>query len=74
VRPEKIRIGAPREGDNVLKGTVMVASYLGTSLQYVVHTPAGAEITVMAQNVGDPAAAPGAEVELAFRPEHTFVV
>jgi spermidine/putrescine transport system ATP-binding protein len=74
VRPEKIRIGAPVDGDNVLRGTVMVASYLGTSLQYVVQTPAGAELTVVAQNVGAAAVAPGAEVELCWRPEHTFVV
>jgi spermidine/putrescine transport system ATP-binding protein len=74
VRPEKIRIGGARDGDNVLRGTVMVASYLGTSLQYVVRTAGGAELTVMAQNVGEVPAAPGAEVELAWRPEHTFIV
>jgi spermidine/putrescine transport system ATP-binding protein len=74
VRPEKIRIGAAADGDNVLRGTVMVASYLGTSLQYIVRTAAGAELTVVAQNVGDQAAAAGAEVDLSWRPEHTFVV
>lgn len=74
VRPEKIRLGGVRDGDNVIRGTVVLASYLGTSLQYVVRTAAGAEMTVVAQNAGDPGAAPGAEVELAWRPEHTFIV
>jgi spermidine/putrescine transport system ATP-binding protein len=74
VRPEKIRMGAPVDGDNVLRGTVMVASYLGTSLQYVVRTPAGAELSVVAQNAGEAGVAPGTEVELAWRPEHTFIV
>ena len=77
VRPEKIRIAGAdgaRPDDNVLRGTVMVASYLGTSLQYVVRTAAGAELTVVEQNAGEAATAPGAEVELAWRPEHTFVV
>lgn len=76
VRPEKIRIGPPADGENALRGTVLVASYLGTALQYVVRTPGGSELTVLAQNDGDgrPSAGPGAEVELSWRPEHTFVV
>lgn len=74
VRPEKIRIGTARDGENVLRGTVRLASYLGTSLQYVVRTAGGAELTVVAQNVGEAAVAAGAEVDLAWRPEHTFIV
>ena len=75
VRPEKLRIvDAPPEGANVVRGRVDVAAYLGVSLQFVVRTPAGDEITVIEQNRDAPTPGPGQEVVLAWRPEHTFVV
>ena len=78
VRPEKLEIftEAP-EGRNVLKGRVEVAAYLGVSLQYVVRTPGGEELTVIEQNRSGAHAGtvgPGRDVLLAWRPEHTFVV
>ena len=77
VRPEKLSIcrsEAP-EGTNVLRGRVEVASFLGVSLQYIVRTPGGEELMVIEQNRGDgDAVGPGADVLLAWRPEHTFVV
>jgi spermidine/putrescine transport system ATP-binding protein len=82
VRPEKITI-AP-SGDeassatrNVIHGRVSVASYLGVSIQYVVETPAGRELTVIAPNRdGDAAGSigPGRDVSLSWDPIHTFVV
>jgi spermidine/putrescine transport system ATP-binding protein len=81
VRPEKLSIvAAPPDGCNVLRGRVDVASFLGVSLQYLVRTPGGEELTVIEQNNRVPShphggsVGPGQEVLLAWRPEHTFVV
>ncbi len=77
VRPEKLAIvdpGADADGHNVLRGTVEVAAFLGTSLQYLVRTPSGHELTVIEQNRDGGAHGPGREVALTWRPEHTFVV
>jgi spermidine/putrescine transport system ATP-binding protein len=81
VRPEKITLvrdggPAPDGAVNVLRGQLTVASFLGTAMQYVVHMAGGEELTVVEQNRGSiaPAPQPGAEVSLAWRPEHTFVV
>ena len=57
VRPEKITLRAPANGAaadgdlNSLRGTVVVAAFLGTSIQYVVRAPGGEELTVFAQNL-----------------------
>jgi spermidine/putrescine transport system ATP-binding protein len=77
VRPEKLHIvepGGDTNGHNVLNGTVEVAAFLGVSLQYLVRTPGGHELTVIEQNRDGGALGPGREVTLAWRPEHTFVV
>jgi spermidine/putrescine transport system ATP-binding protein len=80
VRPEKIELlpaeATPPDGHaNVLRGHVSLASFLGTSLQYVIATPAGQELTVVQQNTeGREPLGPGRQVLLAWRPEHTFVV
>jgi spermidine/putrescine transport system ATP-binding protein len=81
VRPEKVTLSpanAPvTEGHNVLRGTVMVASFLGVSIQYVIRAAGGEELTVFAQNLdgAEPESlGPGREVQLAWDPQHTFVV
>ncbi|HET8536094.1 MAG TPA: ABC transporter ATP-binding protein [Solirubrobacteraceae bacterium] len=84
IRPEKIAIAtAGAEGEasstsrNVIHGRVTVASYLGVSIQYVVETKTGRELTVIAPNRdGDSAGSigPGRDVSLAWDPAHTFVV
>jgi len=81
VRPEKIVLvpagSEPDVGANVLRGTVVVASFLGVSIQYLVRTAGGEELTVIAQNAdggGADAFAVGREVQLAWKPTHTFVV
>jgi spermidine/putrescine transport system ATP-binding protein len=84
VRPEKIAISSNGAGGesssatrNVIHGRVTVASYLGTSIQYVVETKTGRELTVIAMNRGGDAAGsigPGRDVSLAWDPAHTFVV
>ncbi len=81
VRPEKIDLVASEEAAsvqgavNVIRGQVAVASFLGTSFQYVITTPGGEEITVVEQNRnGRHALGPGRQVLLAWHPENTFVV
>jgi spermidine/putrescine transport system ATP-binding protein len=81
VRPEKITLlppgAAPPDGANVLRGTVVVASFLGVSIQYLIRAAGGEELTVIAQNIdgsGPDAFAVGREVQLAWDPRHTFVV
>ncbi|MBA2348894.1 MAG: ABC transporter ATP-binding protein [Solirubrobacterales bacterium] len=80
VRPEKVRLlrdgVAPPEDANLLRGTIVVASFLGVSIQYLVRTKGGEELTVVVQNTeGEPDAfTVGSEVQLAWPPRHTFVV
>ena len=81
VRPEKVTLvpagrGCP-DGSNVLRGTVIVAAFLGVSIQYLISTAGGEELTVIAQNAdgAEPETlGPGREVQLAWMPQHTFVV
>ena len=81
VRPEKVTLlpaGAdPSPGANLLRGTVLVASFLGVSIQYLIRAAGGEELTVFAQNSDgtEPASfGAGREVQLAWDPQHTFVV
>jgi spermidine/putrescine transport system ATP-binding protein len=81
VRPEKVTLspaGADvATGANVLRGTVVVASFLGVSIQYVIRAAGGEELTVFAQNIdgAEPESlGPGREVQLSWDPQHTFVV
>jgi spermidine/putrescine transport system ATP-binding protein len=81
VRPEKVTLVPAGQdtpqGANVLRGTVVVASFLGVSIQYLVRTAGGEELTVIAQNAdgaGPDAFAVGRDVQLAWKPVHTFVV
>ena len=81
VRPEKITL-RPADGSgsgdaNVLRGTVVVAAFLGVSIQYVIRAAGGEELTVIAQNMdgsGPDTLGPGSEVDLTWNPQHTFVV
>jgi spermidine/putrescine transport system ATP-binding protein len=81
VRPEKITLlptGQPvPDGHNVLRGKIVVAAFLGVSIQYVIQAAGGEELTVFAQNTAgaEPEGlAVGREVQLVWKPEHTFVV
>jgi spermidine/putrescine transport system ATP-binding protein len=81
VRPEKITLvpaGQESPADaNVLHGTVIVAAFLGVSIQYLIKAAGGEELTVIAQNAdgAEPESfGPGREVQLAWNPQHTFVV
>jgi spermidine/putrescine transport system ATP-binding protein len=81
VRPEKVRLvpaGQEVRSDlNVLRGTVIVAAFLGVSIQYLIKAHGGEELTVFAQNSdgSEPdSLAAGREVQLVWEPQHTFAV
>jgi spermidine/putrescine transport system ATP-binding protein len=89
IRPEKLRLmpseladmpgaAASYEGHNRLEGSVLDASYVGVSTQYVVRTDEGHELVVYSQNLEVSGATEhlshGARVRLTWKPEHTFVI
>jgi spermidine/putrescine transport system ATP-binding protein len=86
VRPEKLRVVATddhlaiqSETDvNAISGTILDASYIGVSTQYLVETAAGHNITVYAQNLETSGSreglADGQRVLLTWKPQHTFVI
>jgi spermidine/putrescine transport system ATP-binding protein len=81
VRPEKLTLvpagmDAP-PGANALRGRVELASFLGTAIQYVVHTAGGEEFTAVEQNrlgAEPESIGPGREVTLAWDPAHSILV
>jgi spermidine/putrescine transport system ATP-binding protein len=74
IRPEKIRLGSPAEGENSLAGTVRETAYVGVATQYVVDTGAGT-LSVYVQNDGAaPSLQPHASTTLSWSPHATFVV
>jgi spermidine/putrescine transport system ATP-binding protein len=82
VRPEKLRV-LPRTAEvgaavNAVTGTVLDASYLGVSTQYLVETDDGRQMTVYAQNLetsgSSEVIADGEAVRLSWLPQHTFVI
>ncbi len=84
VRPEKIRLraGASAESagndSNVLEGSIVDASYVGVSTQYLVRLPDGKEVLVYTQNLETSGVAEqhsaGQKVQLTWNPKHTFVI
>ena len=74
VRPEKLRIGPPLEGENTLAGTVKETAYVGVATQYVVATGAG-DVVVYAQNRDQARPLrPGSVALLSWSPSSTFVI
>jgi len=93
VRPEKLRLSAPPAagsgGDpahdlndlddlNGLDGTIVDASYVGVSTQYVVRVEHARDVAVYAQNSETSGLtgqlSSGAPVRLTWKPEHSFVI
>jgi spermidine/putrescine transport system ATP-binding protein len=80
VRPEKVTLLDPSAPvDNGLNrmggGVVTDVSFVGVSTQYLVRMPWRQELMVFEQNTGQrPSFAGGAAVDLAWHPEHTFVL
>ncbi|WP_345518113.1 ABC transporter ATP-binding protein [Nocardioides conyzicola] len=80
IRPEKVLIGEPGEeldapGNTIPGGVVTDVSFVGVSTQYLVRMPWGQELSVFQQNTGrHQIFAPGAKVELSWRPEYAFLL
>jgi spermidine/putrescine transport system ATP-binding protein len=81
VRPEKLTLVPTGmevpPGANALKGRVELASFLGTAIQYVVHTAGGEEFTAVEQNrlgTEPDSVGAGREVTLAWDPAHSILV
>ena len=74
IRPEKIRLGPPAEGDNRLAGTVQETAYVGVATQYVVETSAGTLIVYVQNDGAAPSLRPGVSTTLSWSPHATFVV
>ena len=88
IRPEKIfasatgsghttsAVAATEGGPNVLSGgRVSDVSFVGVSTQYLVRMPWGQELMVFEQNTGQrPSFVQGQEVDLAWAPEHSFLL
>ncbi|HET9681546.1 MAG TPA: ABC transporter ATP-binding protein [Candidatus Limnocylindrales bacterium] len=82
VRPEKIRMSETgtevAAQMNRLSGVIADASYIGVSTQYIVELPGGPRVTVYEQNVERATKSElwtrGEHVQLAWLPEHSFVV
>jgi spermidine/putrescine transport system ATP-binding protein len=81
VRPEKLTlipagVDVP-SGANALRGRVEIASFLGTAIQYVVHTTGGEEFTAIEQNrlgTEPDSIGAGRDVTLAWDPAHSILV
>ncbi len=85
VRPEKLRVLAIHDGAdaapnelNSIDATILDASYIGVSTQYLVETTDGRRLSVYAQNLETSGAAEaladGQRVRLTWKPQHTFVI
>lgn len=86
IRPEKLHVHPLAEGElaeaagetNHIDGTVLDASYIGVSTQYLIETADGHRMTVYAQNLETSGTgevlADGQRVRLAWKPKHTFVI
>jgi len=81
VRPEKLTLtpagSEPPAGANALRGRVEIASFLGTAIQYVVHTAGGEELTAVEQNRlgSEPdSIGPGRDVTISWDPAHSILV
>ena len=78
VRPEKVTLQAPGEGQrdrlNRLGGAVVTdVSYVGVSTQYLVRLPSGQLLTAFAQNTGLGGVLPvGERVTASWDPAHAF--
>ena len=85
VRPEKLRLSVLSDDSpaadgrlNVIEGTIVDASYVGVSTQYVVRVGDQQEVAVYSQNVETSGLgeqlSPGERVRLTWQPQHSFVI
>lgn len=76
VRPEKVQLASAEDdipsGANSLTGTVIDASFIGVSTQYLVELPSGEEFSVFEQNTGREIRRPGTQVHVHWDPSQGF--
>ncbi|MEZ0064093.1 spermidine/putrescine transport system ATP-binding protein [Streptacidiphilus sp. MAP12-20] len=77
VRPEKVQVAksaadAPTGSNVITGGTVVDASFIGVSTQYLVKLATGEELAVFEQNTGREIQRPGAEVAVYWDPTQGF--
>lgn len=76
VRPEKIQLADEGQapGGNVIDGTIIDASFIGVSTQYLIRTPADEELSVFSQNTATTLRKVGEKVSCYWDPAHTFAL
>ena len=74
IRPEKIRLGPPGEGENSLAGSIKETAYVGVATQYVVETGAGTLIVYVQNDGSAPWLNAGDSAVLSWSPHAAFVV
>lgn len=77
IRPEKLQLFSPGSAPssmNRFRGTVVDASFVGVSTQYLVAAPWGDDVTVVIQNLDDTPHGVGSDVDVAWQPSHSFLV
>ncbi len=86
VRPEKLKLSALADGDaadassdtNSIEGSIIDASYVGVSTQYIVRLADGKDVIVYHQNLDTSGVgerhSDGQRVRLTWLPKHTFVI
>ena len=73
IRPNRIRIAADSDSENVIGGTVRLVSYLGDLVRYVVETDTGGELTLDLAS-GRPVAARGDRLRVVLPPEACILI
>lgn len=80
VRPEKVSVQRPGEGDReglnrLSQGVVTDVSFVGVSTQYLVRMPWGQELMAFEQNTGERRPfTKGEQVDLTWLTDHTFLL
>lgn len=80
IRPEKVLVAPAGEpidapGNHFTGGVIVDASFIGVSIQYVVRTAWGQELTAFEQNTGARGVLPpGTPVDFSWRPEFAFLL
>ncbi len=74
IRPEKIRLAPPGEGENSLAGSIKETAYVGVATQYVVETGAGTLIVYVQNDGSAPWLNAGDSAVLSWSPHAAFVV
>jgi ABC-type Fe3+/spermidine/putrescine transport system ATPase subunit len=73
IRPEALRVGPAREGDNAVSGTVIASSFTGNLIHLTLRLADGRDALVELRP-GDDIPPTGAELQLSWSPERAVVL